>query len=80
MCLRKRGLHDGPRQLFQIYGFVAREAPEEDEESAAPKLQAAGRLLRQPQPLQPGATGAAKAAEAAAIASCGKLEHTELPW
>jgi len=30
-----RRLQDGPRQLFQTYGFVAREASEEDEESAA---------------------------------------------
>ncbi len=36
-----RRLRDGPRQLFQTYGFVAREASEQDEESAAAEVAAA---------------------------------------
>jgi hypothetical protein len=41
-------LQDEPRQLFQTYGFVAREASEEDEESASAEVAAA--QLQQQQP------------------------------
>jgi hypothetical protein len=50
-------LQDGPRQCFQTYGFVARDAFEEDEESVATEEAAA----------------AAAAATAEAAAAAGPL-------
>jgi hypothetical protein len=55
MC-RRLHCQDGPKLLFQTYGFVAPEASEEDKDSAAAEAAAA-------------AAAAAEAAEAAAEAS-----------
>jgi hypothetical protein len=60
-------LQNGPRELSQTYGFIARNTSEEDEESAAAEVAAAA-----------AAAATAEAAEAAAAACCCKLAQTSL--
>ena len=66
MCSR---LRDEPRQLSQSYGFIARNASEEDKKSAA--FEAVGAAAA-------AATAKAAGAAPAAAACCCKLEQTSL--